>query len=158
MAAKVYLQTLGCPKNLVDSEIMLGLVAREGGEIVLDPDEADVYVVNTCAFIGPAKQESIDAILELARYKESDPSRRLVVTGCLSQRYGAELQDSMPEVDAFLGTGDFTRLPELLRQVGPADASRYGGAAHLLPDLSMPRLRSGAFYSAYLKVSVVCDH
>lgn len=158
MAAKVYLQTLGCPKNLVDSEIMLGLVAREGAEIVLDPEAADVYVVNTCAFIGPAKQESIDAILELARYKESDPSRRIVVTGCLAQRYGPDLQESLPEVDAFLGTGDFDRLPELLRSPDRADGARYGGAAHLLPDLALPRLRTGDFFSAYLKVSEGCDH
>jgi len=158
MGTKVYVQTLGCPKNLVDSEIMLGLAAREGAEIVLDPEAADVYLVNTCAFIGPAKQESIDAILELARYKEEDPSRRLIVTGCLAQRYGADLQESLPEVDAFLGTGDFDRLPEILRQNPRPDASRYGGAAHLLPDLSLPRVRTGAFYSAYLKVSEGCDH
>lgn len=158
MGTKVYVQTLGCPKNLVDSEIMLGLVAREGAEIVLDPEAADVYVVNTCAFIGPAKQESIDAILDLARHKEGDPARRLVVTGCLAQRYGAELQEALPEVDAFLGTGDFDRLPEILRQVSRPDASHYGGAAHLLPDVSLPRLRTGPFFSAYLKVSEGCDH
>lgn len=158
MGAKVYVQTLGCPKNLVDSEIMLGLVTREGAEIVLDPEVADVYVVNTCAFIDPAKKESIDAILDLARYKESDPARRLIVTGCLAQRYGSELQEAMPEVDAFLGTGDFDRLPALLRDTRPADASGYGGAAHLLPDSSLPRLRTGPFFSAYLKVSEGCDH
>ena len=156
--AKVYLQTLGCPKNLVDSEVMLGLAARGGAEIVLDPADADVYVVNTCAFIGPAKQESIDVILELARFKEEDPSRRLIVTGCLAQRYGSELQEALPEVDAFLGTGDFDRLPVLLDAPVRSDASIYGGAAHLLPDLDSPRVRTGAFFSAYLKVSEGCDH
>src|SRR5512141_1130704 len=112
MAMKVFLQSLGCPKNLVDSELMLGLIARDGGEVVLDPAAADVLVVNTCGFIGDAKKESIDAILELARHKADDPGKRLIVTGCLVQRYGGELQAALPEVDAFLGTGDFIRLPE----------------------------------------------
>ncbi|HXQ24042.1 MAG TPA: 30S ribosomal protein S12 methylthiotransferase RimO [Candidatus Acidoferrales bacterium] len=158
MAAKVFLQSLGCPKNLVDSELMLGLIARDGGEIVLDPAAADVMIVNTCGFIGDAKKESVEAILELARLKESDPDKRLIVTGCLVQRYGGDLQQSLPEVDAFLGTGDFTRLPEILADRAPADASVYGGAAHLLPDLSIPRLHTGQFFSAYLKVSEGCDH
>jgi ribosomal protein S12 methylthiotransferase len=155
---KVYLQTLGCPKNLVDSELMLGAAARDGAQVVLDPEAADVLVVNTCGFIDGAKRESIDAILELARYKEDDRSKRLVVTGCLVQRYASELQRSLPEVDAFLGTGDFSRLPEVLQRSGRPDASRYGGAAHLLPDAVVPRVRTGAFFSAYLKVSEGCDH
>lgn len=155
---KVYLQSLGCPKNLVDSEVMLGLVTREGGEIVLDPAAADVLIVNTCGFIGDAKRESIDAILELAHLKEAEPGKRLVVAGCLVQRYGGELQAALPEVDAFLGTGDFTRLPELLGAVQAPDASAYGGAAHVLPDLTVPRVRTGQFFSAYLKVSEGCDH
>ena len=155
---KVYVQTLGCPKNLVDSELMLGAVARDGAQVVLDPEAADVLVVNTCGFIDGAKRESIDAILELARYKDADPSKRLVVTGCLVQRYAAELQRALPEVDAFLGTGDFTRLPDVLQRGERSDASRYGGAAHLLPDVAVPRVRTGAFFSAYLKVSEGCDH
>jgi len=155
---KVFLQSLGCPKNLVDSEHMLGLIAREGAEIVLDPEAADIVIVNTCGFIDGAKKESIETILELGRLKEGDPSKRLVVTGCLVQRYGKDLQDSLPEVDAFLGTGDFTRLPEVLRAPRTPDASAYGGAAHLLPDLAMPRVRTGHFFSAYLKVSEGCDH
>ncbi len=154
---RVYLQSLGCPKNLVDSEMMLGLMARDGAEIVLDPAAADVLIVNTCGFIDGAKRESVDAILELGRLKESDPTKRLVVTGCLVQRYGSELQDSLPEVDAFLGTGDFTRVSEMLDD-GLPDASSYGGAAHLLPDLAIPRTRTGQFFSAYLKVSEGCDH
>ncbi|MCK6556157.1 30S ribosomal protein S12 methylthiotransferase RimO [Candidatus Binatia bacterium] len=155
---KVYLQSLGCPKNLVDSEVMLGLVARDGGEVVLDPAAADVLIVNTCGFIGDAKRESIDAVLELARLKREAPEKRLVVSGCLVQRYGSELQAAMPEVDAFLGTGDFTRLPELLAGARFPDASAYGGAAHVLPDLTVPRVRTGQFFSAYLKVSEGCDH
>ena len=158
MAAKVFLNSLGCPKNLVDSEMMLGLITRDGGEIVLDPEAADVVIVNTCGFIGDAKKESIDTILELGRLKESDPSKRLIVTGCLVQRYGGELQASLPEVDAFLGTGDFDRLPQLLADGGAANATIYGGAAHLLPDLAIPRVRTGHFFSAYLKISEGCDH
>ena len=158
MAAKVYLRSLGCPKNLVDSEIMLGLIARDGAEIVLDPKAADVVIVNTCGFIDDAKKESIDTIIDLGQLKESDPSKRLIVTGCLVQRYGGELQASLPEVDAFLGTGDFDRLPQLLANGGTADATIYGGAAHLLPERTVPRLRTGHFFSAYLKISEGCDH
>jgi ribosomal protein S12 methylthiotransferase len=158
MPAKVYLQSLGCPKNLVDSEMMLGLVARDGGEVVLDPEAADVVIVNTCGFIGDAKKESIDAILDLARLKEADPSKRLIVTGCLVQRYGGELQAALPEVDAFLGTGDFDRLPQLLANGAKAGAAIYGGAAHLLPDVAIPRVRTGHFFSAYVKISEGCDH
>ncbi len=156
--AKVFLESLGCPKNLVDSEMMLGLIVRDGGEIVLDPEAADVLIVNTCGFIGDAKRESVDTILELGRLKESHPSKRLIVTGCLVQRYGGALQDALPEVDAFLGTGDFDRLPGVLANRGTADASVYGGAAHLLPDRAIPRVRTGHFFSAYVKVSEGCDH
>ena len=158
MAAKVYLQSLGCPKNLVDSEVMLGLIARDGAEIVLDPEAADVVIVNTCGFIDDAKKESIDTIIDLGQLKQSDPTKRLIVTGCLVQRYGGELQASLPEVDAFLGTGDFDRLPQVLANGGTADATIYGGAAHLLPERTVPRLRTGHFFSAYLKISEGCDH
>src|SRR5262249_7858079 len=136
----------------------LGLIARDGAEIVLDPEAADVLIVNTCGFIGDAKKESVDAILELGRLKGSAPHKRLVVTGCLVQRYGGELQEALPEVDAFLGTGDFTRLPEILAGGAPPDASVYRGAAHVLPAPAMQRLRTGQFFSAYLKVSEGCDH
>ncbi len=158
MPLKVYLQSLGCPKNLVDSEIMTGLLARAGMEMVLDPAAADVCVVNTCGFIGPAKRESIDAILELATYKRCDPHKRLVVTGCLAQRYGQSLAELLPEVDAFLGTGDFDRLPAVVAGRETSDPARYGRPAHLLPDERLPRTRFGPFFSAYLKVSEGCDH
>ncbi len=158
MRTRVFLQSLGCPKNLVDSELMLGKAVQDGAEVVFDPDSADVVIVNTCGFIDDAKRESIETILELGRLKEGDPKKKLIVTGCLVQRYGSELQQELPEVDAFLGTGDFMRLPELLRQPTVADASPYRGAAHLLPDAGIPRLRSGNFFTAYLKVSEGCDH
>ncbi len=156
--AKVYLQSLGCPKNLVDSEIMLGLARRAGATIVTDPDEADILVVNTCGFIAPAKKESIDAILDLARLKAEVPGRKLLVTGCLVQRYGEELAEALPEVDAFLGTGDFHRLPELMAEPTRETVHGYRGAAHVLPDVHLPRVRTGEFFSAYVKVSEGCDH
>jgi ribosomal protein S12 methylthiotransferase len=160
MAGKrIHFLTLGCPKNQVDSEIMLGALARDGHELVLDPDSADVLVVNTCAFIGPAKEESVDAILEAARVKAAREGRRLVVTGCLAQRYADDLRTSLPEVDVFVGTGDLGRIVEAVD--GPvADAPIvYRGAQHVLPrhDLS-PRLRTGAWWTSYLKVSEGCDH
>jgi ribosomal protein S12 methylthiotransferase len=157
--AKVHLLTLGCPKNQVDSEIMLGHLARSGHELVLDPDDADVLVVNTCAFITPAKEESIEAVLEAARRKAAFEGRRLVVTGCLAQRYAAELPALLPEVDAFVGTG---ALADIVEAVGPSDAAAprvHLGAPHVLPPhAAAPRVRTGAWWTSYLKVSEGCDH
>ena len=111
---KVCFVSLGCPKNLVDTEGMLGLTEKQGHSLVSDPDDADVLVVNTCAFIDSAKQESIETILDMARRKEEGKAQLLVVTGCLAQRYGEELAKELPEVDHFLGTTDFPRLTEIL--------------------------------------------
>src|SRR5262245_26194361 len=104
------MMTLGCPKNRVDSEVMLGTLTRRGYQLAQEPGDADVIVVNTCAFIGPAKQESVDSILELAEYKKSGKLQTLVVTGCLSQRYAPELSKQMPEVDHFLGTSAYAQI------------------------------------------------
>src|SRR5262245_25963064 len=127
---RVHLVTLGCPKNQVDSETMLGVLARAGHELVLDPEAADVLVVNTCAFIGPAKEESIAAILELARVKAGRAGRRLVVTGCLAQRYAEDLQQSLPEVDVFVGTGDLLRIADAVDGSPAAAPVVYRGAQH----------------------------
>ena len=156
---RVHLVTLGCPKNQVDSEVMLGVLARRGHEMVLDPDAADVLVVNTCAFIGPAKEESIDAILDLAVVKAARPGRRLVVTGCLAQRYADDLQQALPEVDVFVGTGDLLRIADAV-EAPLADAPVvYRGAQHVLPPHGVAaRVRTGAWWTAYLKVSEGCDH
>ena len=157
---KVHLLTLGCPKNLADSELMLGALTSAGFEITLDPDEAQVLLVNTCAFIEAAKKESLDAILEAAEVKKRGAGKRLVVAGCLSQRYGAELAATMPEVDVFVGTGNFLELPELLRRT-EAPESRpipYAGAAHLLPSAAIPRIKTGDFFTSYLKISEGCNH
>src|SRR5215475_3422844 len=103
---KIGLISLGCPKNLVDSEVMLGLAERAGHALTNDPASAEVLVVNTCAFIDKAKQESIDTILEMARLKTEGSCRRLVVTGCMAERYREELKAQIPEIDAVLGTGE----------------------------------------------------
>ncbi len=164
----VHLLTLGCPKNLVDSELMLGALTEAGYEITTDPSSAQVLIVNTCAFIEAAKKESISAILEAAELKAKAPGRRLVVTGCMAQRYGAELRQEMPEIDILVGTGNFLDLPKLLRRTESASSSsaRGGlrepvpssGAAHLLPYRGATRVITGNFFSSYLKVSEGCNH
>ena len=122
---KIGLVSLGCPKNLVDSEVMLGLAETAGHEITQATSDADVLVVNTCAFIDSAKQESVDAILELAEHKRSGRCRRLIVTGCLAERYRDELRREIPEIDAVLGTGEVPGIVEAI-----------GGAADLGPAAS----------------------
>ena len=112
---KIGFLSLGCPKNLVDGEVMLGM-ARDAGHVVTpDASDADVLVVNTCAFIDSAKQESIDAILEMAAHKRDGNCTRLVVTGCLAERYRDELRKEIPEIDAVLGTGE---VPDILKAIG----------------------------------------
>ncbi len=148
--------TLGCPKNRVDSEVMLGTLGARGYRLVESPAEAAVIVVNTCAFIGPAKQESVDTILELAEFKKSGRCNTLVVTGCLSQRYGPELAKEMPEVDHFLGTGAYVQIGDLLaaeaapRQVIPDP--------HYVHDARTPKVNSSPKWTAYLKISEGCDN
>jgi ribosomal protein S12 methylthiotransferase len=156
----VHLISLGCPKNTADSELMLGALVREGFEVTLDPQQAQVLLVNTCAFIEPAKKESIDAILAAAEVKKNGAGKRLVVAGCLAQRYGSELREQFPEVDIFVGTGNFLDLPELLRRSERPELRPipYSGAAHLLPTAEAPRIKTGDPFSAYLKVSEGCDH
>jgi ribosomal protein S12 methylthiotransferase len=112
---KIGLVSLGCPKNLVDSEVMLGLAQQAGHELTRDAAEAEVLVVNTCAFIDSAKQESIDTILEMARHKEEGACHRLIVTGCLAERYRDELKREIPEIDVVLGTGE---VPEIIGAIG----------------------------------------
>ncbi|HLX36761.1 MAG TPA: 30S ribosomal protein S12 methylthiotransferase RimO [Candidatus Binataceae bacterium] len=157
---KVHLLSLGCPKNLADSELMLGALVGAGFELTLDPESAQVLVVNTCAFIESAKKESLDAIMEAAEIKRRGAGKRLVVAGCMAQRYGAELREQLPEVDVFVGTGNFLELPELLRRTEDVTARPipYAGAAHLLPEHSAPRIKTGDPFSAYLKISEGCDH
>jgi ribosomal protein S12 methylthiotransferase len=159
----VHFVSLGCPKNRVDSEVMLGLLRGADYRVVEDPAQAGVIVVNTCAFIGPAKQESIDTVLEMARYKSPEEGHcgTLVMTGCLAQRYAGELEKEIPEVDHFIGTGEFTRLVEILDR----SASRPGASPRALVfdpeyvyDARTPRINSMPAHTAYVKVSEGCDN
>src|SRR5438132_10052209 len=102
--------SLGCPKNLVDSEVMMGMLAEAGAELTPDAEDADVIVVNTCSFIGSAQQESIDTILEMARHKTGGKAQRLVVAGCLVERFRHEIRKNIPEVDAVVGTGELEKI------------------------------------------------
>lgn len=120
---KVYFDTLGCPKNFNDSEMAMGILENAGYGIVDSPDEADIIVVNTCGFINDAKVESIDEIFNMSAYKEE--GKKLVVSGCLAQRYADELYDEMPEVDGFLGVNDYDRLPELLDDLCSENKDRF---------------------------------
>ena len=150
------MMTLGCPKNRVDSEVMLGTLTHRGYKLVQDPSDAEVIVVNTCAFIGPAKQESIDSILELAQYKKEGQCGTLVVTGCLSQRYGAELAKEMPEVDHFLGTSAYVQIGDLLAaEAAPRQVIPDPDYIH---DAATPKINSSPSYTAYLKISEGCDN
>jgi ribosomal protein S12 methylthiotransferase len=184
---KIGLLSLGCPKNLVDSEVMLGLATAAGHELTPHAAEADVLIVNTCAFVDEAKQESIDAILEMADHKKRGACSRLVVTGCLAERYRDELQAQIPEIDAVLGTGD---VPSILRAItgtpaGPAAdvalpllrkngdrllpgrariAARHRAAVpgRTLPtyiyDAETPRLLTTPRHYAYVKIAEGCDY
>ncbi len=109
-APKVGFVSLGCPKNLVDSEVMMGMLAQAGAELVPRAEDADVIVVNTCSFIGSAQQESVDAILEMARHKEDGRARKLVVAGCLVERFRDEIRQNIPAVDAVVGTGELENI------------------------------------------------
>jgi ribosomal protein S12 methylthiotransferase len=156
MATRVYMHTLGCPKNRVDSEIMLGTLAEAGYRLVQDPAKAEVVVVNTCGFIESAKAESVEAILELTELKTAGRCRKLVVAGCLVQRHADELARELPEVDHFIGTGAYA---DIARIVSDAQAKRL-----VVPDpdfvhsAASPRVNSLPSHTAYLKIAEGCDN
>ena len=155
--AKVALVSLGCAKNLVDAEVMLGHLPADRYEIVTDESKAEIIVVNTCAFIEDAKEESVETILELADYKAKGACRLLVVCGCLPQRYREELSREFPEVDIFMGTGDAPRIVELLESHDPAKGQTSAvGLAEFLYDHTTPRVKSSPFYSTYVKIAEGC--
>ena len=156
---KFSIVSLGCARNLVDSEVMAGLLQRNHYEIVREPADAEVVLVNTCGFIGAAKEESIDSIVEMGRLKETGKLKKLVVAGCLSQRYPDELARELPEVDLFIGTGEVPRIVEILRD-HDVDSSRrqHVGVPNYIYDHVTPRLRSTASHTTFLKVSEGCDH
>ncbi len=153
---KIGFVSLGCPKNLVDSEVMMGLVSRQGYQLTAKREEAEILVVNTCAFIGPAKEESIDTILEMAELKNSGRCRRLIVTGCLVERYREQLLQEMPEIDAVLGTNE---VSDILRACDDLERDRPAPhyAAYLY-DHQTPRMLSTPRFSAYVKIAEGCDH
>ena len=152
---KVGFVSLGCPKNLVDSEVMMGQLAAHGHELTPHPDQADVLVVNTCSFIDPAKKESVDTILEMAEYKKIGRARRLIVAGCLVERYRGDIRKDLPEVDAVIGTNEIDRI------VAVCESADIGGDApaepYLYHDLT-PRILATPRHFAYVKIAEGCDH
>ena len=189
-ATKVGMISLGCAKNLVDAEIMLGSALQHGMEITSSADEADVLIVNTCAFIDSAKEESIDAILEAHQQRglNKRPDQKLIVSGCMSQRFASELREQLPEVDAFIGLDDVANLgtivenllqgrtPNIERPTSNSDNSAFGVRRSMLgvssaldtafsgtrptyiPDYDTPRFRLTPAHSAYLKIAEGCNH
>ncbi|KLU41011.1 MAG: hypothetical protein AA931_02460 [Peptococcaceae bacterium 1109] len=158
MALKVGIVSLGCAKNLVDSEIMLGRLSEEGCEIVADASQADYVVVNTCGFIGPAKEESIDAILEMAELKAGGRCRGLIVTGCLVQRYAEELFQELPEVDGFLGTNELDKITAVIGQIEAGHRVKVVGDSFYDYDQPVPRVLTTGSHLAYLKIAEGCSH
>lgn len=169
---RVCLVSLGCAKNLVDSEMMLGFLKKDGFGFSTDPAESEVIVVNTCGFLEASRRESIEQILAMAKYKEEGPCRILVASGCLTQKHGEELAREMPEVDLFVGTGEFDKigsfLNEKFREPSPStgEGSTSKGSPRrvrvssrqILPDPDLPRVLSTPKHYSYLKISEGCSH
>jgi len=156
---KVSLVSLGCPKNLVDAEVMLGYLSRDAYEVTTDETQADIIIVNTCSFIKEAKQESIDTILDLADRKHDARCKLLIVTGCLPQRYQEELAKELPEVDIFIGTGDYPRIAEIIAEKKTtSDQLCYTGDPNFVYNDELPRLQSSPHYTAYLKIAEGCSN
>jgi ribosomal protein S12 methylthiotransferase len=161
---KVGFVSLGCPKNLVDSEVMMGSLVRGGYEITHRPGEADVLVVNTCSFIAPAQEESINSILEMAEYKKFGRATKLIVAGCLVERYRQHILDEIPEVDAVVGTGEIDQILRACEGKFHSKASestpeteKHSRPAYLYNDAS-PRILATARHTAYIKINEGCDH
>lgn len=161
---KVGFISLGCPKNQVDSEVMLGLLTAEGFELTSKDKEADVLIVNTCGFIEQAKQESIDTIIELGHLKETGRCQVLIATGCLTQRYQEDLLKELPELDAIVGTGDFPKIVQLCRRLlaqkqekaSQSEIVSWTGSPTFVYSPQTPRLRIGPRHWAYVKISEGC--
>ncbi|RQD75411.1 MAG: 30S ribosomal protein S12 methylthiotransferase RimO [Candidatus Syntrophonatronum acetioxidans] len=155
---KVGIVSLGCAKNLVDTEIMLGIVNREGYAISNQVEKADIIIVNTCGFIGDAKEESINSILEMAEYKEKGSCQVLIATGCLTQRYGKELLQEIPELDGIIGTGDYQHIAQVIEDVLKGKKILSINKRGFLYDHTYPRILSGPPHRAYVKVAEGCSH
>jgi ribosomal protein S12 methylthiotransferase len=154
---KVGMVSLGCPKNLVDSEVMLGLLERHGYDLVPRAEDAEILIVNTCSFIDPAKRESIDTILEMAEHKKSGTARRLVVAGCMVERYRKDILREIPEVDYVIGTNELERVLEACSFETEGRESAAPIEPYLYHEFT-PRVLSTPSYSAYLKIAEGCDH
>ena len=158
MNKKIGFISLGCAKNLTDTETMLGILSDNGFEITADAGESDIIVVNTCAFIDSAKEESINAILEMAQLKE-DKCELLVVTGCLAQRYKEDIEKSLPEVDIILGTNDYPQIAKAIKDYYNENKKTSLVSSENTPvSYDLPRIKSTPFYSAYLKIADGCDN
>src|SRR3977135_1230185 len=152
---KVGFVSLGCPKNLVDSEVMMGILSREGYELTPHAAEAEILVVNTCSFIESAQKESVDTILEMAEHKKFGAAKKLIVAGCLVERYRDQILEQIPEVDAVVGTGEVERIIEAVEggpKVLPAQPPAF-----LYHDLT-PRIITTPKHQAYIKIAEGCDH
>jgi len=155
---KVGFVSLGCPKNLVDSEVMMGILARSGYEITPRAGDADVLVVNTCSFIAPAQQESVQSILEMAEYKKFGRAQKLIVAGCMVERYRNEIREQIPEVDAVIGTGEIEKILEACEGGLRNDDARSAQLpSYLYHDLT-PRILATPRHTAYIKINEGCDH
>ncbi len=154
---KISLVSLGCSKNLVDAEQMTGLLEKEGYEVVIDEEDGDIMIVNTCAFIEAAKRESIECILELASYKKEHPERILIVTGCMAQRYKEEVLTEIPEVDVVIGTNDFQDIVEIIHRAEEKRGICCCGGEEVICE-GLPRSVSTPSYTAYLKIAEGCDN
>ena len=159
---KVGLVSLGCPKNQVDSEVMLGSLVQAGYQLTTVEEEADILIVNTCGFIDQAKEESIDALIEMAEFKKTGRCKTLIATGCLTQRYSGDLLDQFPEIDAVVGVGDFPKIASLCQSLTALQSNRprpnVTGSPTYLYQPETPRLRLGPKHWAYVKVSEGCNY
>jgi ribosomal protein S12 methylthiotransferase len=155
MKETVCLVSLGCPKNLVDSEVILGLLSKEGHLLTTDPSKAEIIIVNTCSFIQDAAREAIETILRMGHYKKEGRCRLLIVSGCLPQRYGKILEKELPEVDLFVGTGAFQKLPQLLN--GRPKRRSFLSGSTFLYDSKTPRILSTLPSFAYIKIAEGCS-
>jgi len=155
---KAGIVSLGCAKNLVDTEVMLGILDREGIKIVSDPAEADIIIINTCSFISSAKEESIDTILQMAAYKKQGNCKAIIVTGCLSQRYKEELLQELPEVDALLGTDEWGRIAEAVQNALAGRRTAFVEFSGKIYDAENPRIQTTPSHSVYVKIAEGCDN
>src|SRR5690606_33625476 len=155
----IFFTSLGCSKNLVDSQVMLGHLKLDGFKVAQAPEDAEVIIVNTCSFVEAAKVESIETVLDLATYKDEGKCQALVMSGCMAQRYAGELEAEMPEIDMFIGTGEYHKIVPLLKAMEDGKLEKKSFVE--IPKFSHtefdPRLNTSPFYMAWLKISEGCN-